>query len=79
MSELKAFRALNIDTDETGMAYPQVAVDEIIAELKSTISELKATNDDIMKRNAKIVSYDYERAAELWKKGLVSCGRHSRS
>ena len=32
--ELKAFRALNIDEDETGMAYPKAAVDAAIAELK---------------------------------------------
>lgn len=35
--ELKAFRALNIDEDETGMAYPKAAVDEAFDELKQVI------------------------------------------
>ena len=39
--ELKAFRALNIDEDETGMAYPKAAVDAAIAELKVENRRLK--------------------------------------
>ena len=41
--ELKAFRALNIDEDETGMAYPKAAVDAAIDELKALVSLLKNT------------------------------------
>lgn len=37
--ELKAFRALNIDEDETGMAYPKAAVDAAIDEMKDKINQ----------------------------------------
>ena len=41
--ELKAFRALNIDENETGMAYPKAAVDAAIAELKAKLESVQAT------------------------------------
>lgn len=37
--ELKAFRALNIDEYETGMAYPKAAVDAAIDEMKDKINQ----------------------------------------
>lgn len=44
--KLKAFRALNIDTGETGMAYPQTAVNEIIDEMKQKLHDAEMAKDD---------------------------------